>query len=155
MAEMPSFDPTAALADHGDDFADDINGESYRPRGRALGHDASASKSPGLGLVGSARSKLFGVADEGKAELVHSLSNAADLVRQISSQVEGLGFEPLSAYARQATSLVDDLHHSLADRSVEDLIEDGRDLVRRQPEIAVVVAIVAGFIGARLVKVQQ
>ena len=155
MADMPSFNPPAALADSGDDFADDIVGEGYAARGRALGQDMSAPENTGLGLVASARSKLLGIADEGKTELVHGLSNIVGLVREVASQVEGLGFEPLTGYARQASSLVDDLHSSIADKSVEDLIDDGRALVRRQPEIAVALAIVAGFVGARLLKVQK
>ena len=154
---MPSFDPTAALADTGDDFADDIAGETYTPRGRPLGQPIphrgqTGARHAGSGIVGVARSRLLGIADEGKAELLASLTSLVGLVREVASQVEGLGIEPLAGYARRASSVVDELHTSIADKSVEDLLDDGREIVRRQPEIAVAAAMIIGFLGARLLR---
>lgn len=158
MADMPSFDPTAALADTGDDFADDIAGETYTPRGRPLGQPIANQRrnlsGTGQGIVGAARSRMLGIADEGKAELLTSLTSIVGLVHEVASQVEGLGIEPFAGYARQASNVVDELHSSIADKSVEDLLDDGRDLVRRQPEIAVAAAMIIGFLGARLMKVR-
>lgn len=159
MADMPNFDPTAALADTGDDFADDIAGETYPPRGRPLGQPISnqgrtLSGASQAGLVGAARSRLLGIADDGKTELLASLSNLVGLVREVAAQVEGLGIEPLAGYARRTSNVVDELHSSIAEKSVEDLLDDGRELVRRQPEIAVAAAMIIGFLGARLMKVR-
>jgi hypothetical protein len=145
MADMPAYDPTERLDDPGDDFADDLAGNVY-PARRA---------NAGRGLAGIARSQLFGLADGGKAELVRNIAGIVGLVRELASQVEGFGVEPMAGYARRASSLVDELHDSIAEKSVEALIDDGRALVRQQPEIAIAAALILGFVGARLLKARS
>ncbi len=146
MADMPTFDPDdrqgGNLAYAVDDFADDLAGNLYPVRARNTGQ----------GLAGLARNQLLGLAEGGKAELVRNIAGIVGLVREVAAQVENLGIEPLAGYARRTSGLVDELHGNIADRSVEALIDDGRALVRQQPEIAIAAAVIIGFFGARLLK---
>jgi cysteine synthase len=149
MADMPAYDPDSHLNDGEDEFADELAGNVY-----------AMSKSPGTagtrhGLYGIAQTQLLNLADSGKTELVRNIAGVVGMIRTVAKQVEGFGVEPYAGYARQATSLVDELHDSIAEKSVEELIEDGRALVRQQPEIAIAAAVIAGFLGARLLKARS
>ena len=151
MADMPAYHPDTllpadvnapSLVAAGDDFADELAGNLYPAR-------AAAAPS---GLYGLAHKQLFGLAEGGKAELVRNIGTIVAMIREIAGQVEGFGVEPFAGYARQASDVVGDVHDSLANTSVEDLVDEGRALVRQQPAIAVAAAVIAGFIGARLLK---
>jgi hypothetical protein len=48
--------------------------------------------------------------------------------------------------------VISDLQQTLRDKPVAELLEDGRDVVRRQPGIAIGAAVAAGFIAARILK---
>jgi hypothetical protein len=113
---------------------------------------AEVVSTPSRGLIGYAESRLLELAEDGKTELVRSLDGLVSLAQEIAAQVESVGGGPFAGYARQAAGLVDELQGVLRDRPVGELLDDGRDLVRRQPAIAVGVAVVAGFIAARLFK---
>jgi hypothetical protein len=149
MADMPAYTPDDRPHDAGDDaFADAVAGNVHDLPVR---HRAAS----GNALLGVAQSQLLGLAEGGKSELVRNIATIAGIVREVATQVQGLGVEPFAGYAAQAAALVDDLHASVRDRSVEDLIEDGRDLVRQQPEIAIAAAVIAGFVGARILKARS
>ena len=146
MADMPAYHPDSLAAGAMDDFADNLSGDVYgaaRPAG---------SGGVRHGLYGIAQTQLLTLADSGKMELVRNVAGVVGLIRTVARQVESFGVEPYAGYARQTTALVDDLHDSIVEKSVEELIEDGRALVRQQPEIAVAAAVIMGFIGARLFK---
>lgn len=104
------------------------------------------------GLYGAVENKLFGLAESGKSEIATSFQGIVEIVRELASRVEGLGGGPVAAYANQAVDLLDDLHAQLRDKPVDELLDDGRELIRTSPGVAVGVAVFAGFIAARLVK---
>ena len=143
MNEMPAFDPVARTPDHG-------NGAYSAPGAGAFPRRAPAMRANGL--IGKAQNHLLELAESSKSDLVCNVDNLVGLIREVASQVESIGIEPLTHYARRTTALVDDLHGSIRDKSVEDLIDDGRELVRSNPEIAIVVAAIIGFVGARILK---
>jgi hypothetical protein len=153
MDDLPAFDPNDRSHDGDAGFADAISGNAADSAPRTVRRDAAMR--PVAGLVGVARTHLFDLAETGKADLVRNIASIAALVREVSTQVEHVGIEPFAGYARRTSSLVDDLHGSIRDRSVEDLIDDGRDLVRHNPEIAILAATIIGFIGARIIKAQR
>ena len=145
MADMPAYDPESHFADGADDFADDLAGNVYALPKSGTRH----------GLYGIAQTQLLSLADSGKSELVRNIAGIVGLIRTVTKQVEGFGVEPFAGYARQASGVVGDIHDSLASKSVQELVEDGRDIVRHQPEIAVAAAVITGFIVARLVKARS
>lgn len=145
MADMPAYNPDRDPSEVGDDFAEAISGDAT-PRARTNMMQS---------LIGAGRGQVLGLADNGKAELVRNIAGIVGLVRELAAQVEGFGIEPFAGYARRTSGLVTELHDSVAEKSVEDLIEDGRALVRQQPEIAIAAAVILGFLGARLVKARS
>lgn len=141
---------------HDDDFSGgsfagsdaDYDGASYTDGEVMNTHRSSQRK----GLYGVVENKLFGLAENGKAEIANSFQGIVEIVREMASRVEGLGGGPVAAYANEAVELLDDLHAQLRDKPVDELLDDGRELIRTSPGVAIGVAVFAGFIAARLVK---
>ena len=103
-------------------------------------------------LVGNAQTRLLGLAEEGKHELAGSIDNLVALARQIADGIDGFGGGSIAAFSHDAADRLAALQTTLRDTPVEELIDEGRALVRRQPEIAIGVALVAGFLAARVIK---
>lgn len=116
---------------------------------------ADAGRNPRQGLAGIAQNRLFGLVEDGRGELVKSLDSLVQLVEDLAGRVGEHGSNPVASYAHQAVGAISDIRDGLRDKPVEALIEDGRQLVRRQPEVAVGVAVAVGFLTARLLKAGQ
>ena len=144
MADLPAYETDNSVDD--DAFADELAGNLYPNR---------TEGAPPRGLYGVAHKQFYGLAEGGKAELVRNIGTIATMVREIAGQVEGFGVEPFAGYARQASAIVNDIHTGFAEKSIDALIDDGRDLIRQRPEIAMVAAVAIGFIGARLFKARS
>ncbi|MFZ4689044.1 MAG: hypothetical protein ACOYLS_07390 [Polymorphobacter sp.] len=126
-------------------------------RSDAFGIDHDEAAIAGLdamptGLVSIARSRLMELAEDGKSELVRGFDNLVTLANELAAQVDSAGGGAIASYAWQAAGLLGDIQSGLRDKPVEDLLEDGRTIIREQPALAVGVAVVAGFLVARLVK---
>jgi hypothetical protein len=106
----------------------------------------------GTGLVKAAESRLMALAEDGKAELVRSFDALVLLAHEFAARLDSSNGGPAGGYVRQAADMLGDLQRTLHDRPVQHLLDDGRTLVRKSPEVAVGVAVVAGFIAARLAK---
>jgi hypothetical protein len=135
-------------AESDNDFGPDVEVTGSRRSGPA----GFAGKS---GLAGFAQSKLHGLIDDGRSELVKSLDSLVYMVEGLAGKVGVRQGNPVAGFAHQAVDTIADIRDALRDRPIETLIDDGRDLVRRQPEIAMGVAVVAGFLTARLIKASQ
>ena len=104
------------------------------------------------GLLGIAETRLLDLAEDGKSELARSFDGFVQIAQELAAQVERFGGGVFAGYAHQAAGLLRDAQTGLHDKPVEDLLDDGRELIRRSPGLAVGVAVVAGFVAARLVK---
>lgn len=107
---------------------------------------------PRAGVFGNAQNRLFEVAEDGKAELVRSFDGLVMLAHEIAARVESVGGSPVSALVRQAAGVIEGWQGTLRDRPVEHLLDDGRDFIRHSPRVAIGVAVIAGFVAARLIK---
>lgn len=112
----------------------------------------SASAGRSLGLLGVAQSRLLDLAEDGKSELVRSFDGLVTLAHELAARVDSTGGGPFATYAYKAAGMLGDIQAGLRDKPVEDLLDDGRALIRQSPGLAVGVAVVAGFIAARLFK---
>lgn len=112
----------------------------------------SASGGRSRGLVGVARSRLLELAEDGKSEIVRSFDGLVTLAHELAARVDSAGGGALAGFAYQAAGMLDDIQAGLRDKPVEDLLDDGRALIRQSPGLTVGVAFVAGFLAARLFK---
>jgi ElaB/YqjD/DUF883 family membrane-anchored ribosome-binding protein len=112
----------------------------------------AAPRSSGFdSLLDFARNRLIGLVEDARDSLVgqvRGLKSLADLL--VDNLPEGAA--PVSKLVNEATGNIDAIADALAEKSVEELVEDGRALVRAQPAAAVGIAIAVGFLAGRMLK---
>lgn len=89
-------------------------------------------------------------ADQGKAKATGALDQIVTMLNDAAGQVDDKLGQQYGQYARSAADQVQGFSSSLNDRSVDELLEDARALVRKSPAAAIGVAAAVGFVAARL-----
>lgn len=129
---------------------------------KAEGRDRAAAyreqaKGKGDDWVGEARAygeeaKVKGreLATEGKVKAGEGLRSLSKLVSENAHQVDEKLGAKYGDYARSASQSLDGYAKQLDEKSVDDLVEDGREFVRRSPGKAIGIAAVVGFMLSRL-----
>jgi len=103
-------------------------------------------------LKGQATDKARQFADQGKDRATTALDNFSQVVQDAARSVdERLGSE-YGQYAHRAADAVTSLADGLRGKSVDDLLEDSRTLIRKSPGVAIGAAALIGFALARVVK---
>ena len=103
-------------------------------------------------LKGQATDKAREYADQGKERATTALDNFSEVVQDAARSVdERLGSE-YGQYAHRAANAVTQLAEGLRGKSVDDLLEDSRSLIRKSPGVAIGAAALVGFALARVVK---
>ncbi|WP_341208891.1 hypothetical protein [uncultured Sphingomonas sp.] len=98
-----------------------------------------------------AADKARGFAEDGKAKATDALTQLSQMLTDAAGQVdEKLGAQ-YGQYARSAADRVQGFSSAIDQKSVEDLLDDARELVRKSPEVAVGLAAGVGFVLARLI----
>jgi ElaB/YqjD/DUF883 family membrane-anchored ribosome-binding protein len=103
-------------------------------------------------LRGQAAGRVRGFADEGKGRVTGLLENVSEVINDAARSVDERLGEDYGDYAHRAASAVADFAGRIRDRSVDDIVDDTRDFVRKSPAIAIGIAAVAGFALIRVVK---
>jgi ElaB/YqjD/DUF883 family membrane-anchored ribosome-binding protein len=104
------------------------------------------------GLRGQAADRLRGFADDGKGRVTGLLEDVSEVINDAARSVdERLGGD-YGDYAHRAAGAVAEFAGRIRDKSVDDIIDDTRDFVRKSPVIAIGLAAVAGFALIRVVK---
>ena len=154
MDDLPAYDPKDYSHDNGSASNAGSRNSGYA-RSAIDQHDWRTPAASAGSIVDGIKNQLFEIAETSKSDVFRSIDGITRSIREATAQIEALGFEPLSRCARRANAFVDDIHGSIRDKSVDELIDDGRDLVSSHPEIAIVAAAIIGFIGARVLKARE
>jgi ElaB/YqjD/DUF883 family membrane-anchored ribosome-binding protein len=91
-------------------------------------------------------------ADDGKARATSLLDDFSEVIDEAAQAVDRKFGEDYGEYAHRASSAVSGFADSIRAKTVDDLIDDTRDFVRKSPGIAIGIAAVAGFMLVRLIK---
>jgi ElaB/YqjD/DUF883 family membrane-anchored ribosome-binding protein len=103
-------------------------------------------------LRGQAGDKLRGVADDGKVKATSLLDDFSAVIEDAAKSIdERLGAD-YGDYAHRAADAVSGFAGRVREKSVDDLIDDTRDIVRRSPAVAIAAAAVAGFALMRVIR---
>ena len=103
-------------------------------------------------LRGQAGDKLRSVADDGKERATTLLDDVAGIIEDAAKSIdERLGGE-YGDYAHRASTAVADFAGRVRTKSVDDIVDDTRDIVRTSPAIAIAAAAVVGFALMRVVR---
>ena len=140
--------------DHWDATLHDTAGEHDvgTDRNGAGGGFARLFDNPAGALRDQAVERLRGFADNGKAEVTNTLDGVVHAAREIADKLQDGSFGPVGGIATQAADALERWSHSVKDKSVDELIGEGRDLVRSSPAVAVGLAVAAGFAASRFLK---
>lgn len=103
-------------------------------------------------LRGQAADRLRGFADDGKGRFTGLLEDVSEVLGDAARAVDERLGENYGQYAHRAAGAVGDFAGRVRDRSVDDIIDDTREFVRKSPVVAVGIAAVAGFALIRVVK---
>ena len=90
------------------------------------------------------------LATEGKVKTSEGLRSLSKTITENAYQVDEKLGAKYGDYARSASTALDDYAAKLDQKSVDDLVEDGREFVRKSPGTAIGIAAVAGFLLSRL-----
>ena len=103
-------------------------------------------------LRGQATDKLRGLADDGKERATGLLDDISGIIEEAARSIdERLGQED-GGYAHRASGAVSSLAGRVREKSVEDLLDDTRSVVRSSPAVAIAAAAVVGFALMRVVR---
>ena len=153
MSDSTLHDPLGQ-ADFG---RDGVSESTFGQDAGAGGFGSGASGAAGsfreqtMNLRSQATDKLRSFADEGKQQVTNSLDGLVDAAREIAGKIGDKG-GPLAGYAHTAADTLEHWASAVKDKSVEDLVDDGREFIRQQPGVAVGIAVAAGFVLTRLLK---
>lgn len=99
-----------------------------------------------------ATSKVREYAEDGKSRATTALGDFSGVLRDTATQIDDRLGSEYGQYARRAADAVQDFSQNIGNKSVDDLYEDARALVRKSPAVAIGVAAAVGFALVRLVK---
>lgn len=103
-------------------------------------------------LRSQATSRARGYADDGKTRATSLLDDFSEVIDEAAQAVERKFGADYADYAHRASGAVSGLADKVRSRTIDDLIDDTRDFVRKSPGIAIGIAAVAGFMLVRLIK---
>ena len=103
-------------------------------------------------LRGQATDKLRGLADDGKGRATGLLDNFSEVINDAARSIDERLGEEYGRYAHQAADAVASFAGRVREKTVDDLLDDGRSAVRASPGIAIAAAAVAGFALMRVIR---
>ena len=130
--------------------SDGDNGASANPASKSV---ISRVKETTANLATEAASAARNAANEGKDRASEALTSISKAVEGAANLVEEQVGPTYGKYARQAADQVAGIAESLQSKDSDDLVEDTRTFVRKQPMIAIGAAVAIGFVLIRLVKI--
>ncbi|HYD13894.1 MAG TPA: hypothetical protein VEC11_13680 [Allosphingosinicella sp.] len=99
-----------------------------------------------------ATSRARGFADDGKARATSLLDDFSEVIDEAAQAVDRKFGNDYGDYAHRASSAVSDFAERIRSKTVDDILDDTRDFVRKSPGIAIGIAAVAGFMLVRLIR---
>lgn len=103
-------------------------------------------------IRGQAGSRLRGIADDGKSRATGLLDDFSEVITDAARSVDQRFGEDYGEYAHRAAGAVSTFAENLRAKSVDDIVDDTRQFIRKSPGIAIGIAAVAGFALMRVVK---
>ena len=112
---------------------------------------AEAAQEKARGLAATAEEKARSLAEDKKREIAEQAESVAKMVDGVAAGVEA-ALPPAGPYVRGIASGIHEVTSALRDRSVDDLVEEGRRFAQERPGTVLAGALVLGFGFARFLK---
>lgn len=144
-----AFEPAAPLKDAGVAF-------DPAPGGGVAGGNAQGVRQQltdgATKLQSQAGDKVREFADLGKERAAGALEQLATMLTDAAGQVDAKLGAQYGGYARDAAEAVQGFSGRVKGADIDELIDQGRELVRKSPGVAIGAAAAIGFVLARLVQ---
>lgn len=99
---------------------------------------------------GQATEKARSLAEDGKSRATGALGELSKMLNDAAGQVDDKIGAQYGQYARDAAERVQGFSSTIDEKSLDELLDMGRDIVRKSPAVAIGVAAALGFVVARL-----
>jgi ElaB/YqjD/DUF883 family membrane-anchored ribosome-binding protein len=159
---MPPRDPqlpegtdtivTGASAEDGGSSGFVASGGGNGASGGTTDKLVSQMRDQAASLRGQATDKLRGYADDGKSKMTGLLEEIAGVIDDAAKSIDERLGEEYGDYAHRASGAVSGFAGRVGDKSVDDLVDDTREFVRKSPAVAIAAAAVVGFALMRVVR---
>jgi hypothetical protein len=106
-------------------------------------------------LRAQATDQFHSAADDGKARASAMLAGVVQAAHDVAERFGPDETSAVARYTRKAATTVDELASALRDKSVDELVSDGRAMIRNSPALAIGVAVAAGFALSRFLKASE
>lgn len=103
-------------------------------------------------LRGQAGERLRTYADDGKGKGANLLDEISGVIEDAARSIEARLGADYGDYAHRAAGAVSDFAGKVRDKSVDDILDDGKSIVRKSPVIAIAAAAVVGFALVRVLR---
>lgn len=103
-------------------------------------------------LRGQATDRLRGLADDGKSRASGLLDDISEIIEDAARSIDERLGEEYGDYAHRASGAVSSFAGRVRDKSLDDMIDDTRNVVRSSPAIAIAAAAVVGFALMRVIR---
>ncbi len=103
-------------------------------------------------ILSGAENRIYDFAEDAKVEIAKSMNGLVVSAHSWAANLDSVAGAPMGDLARQAADLLGSIQRGLEEKPVSELVSDGQDLIRRQPGIALGVAVASGFLLARIVR---
>lgn len=116
--------------------------------------DATADfRQQAMDMKDQALDRARSAADEGKSKAAETIHGVADTIRQSAQQLgQNQTIAPVGRYANQAADALEGFATTLRNKDVDQLVTEVSGFVRRNPAIAVGIAVAAGFAITQLLR---
>lgn len=105
-----------------------------------------------MSLKDQAGGKLRTYADDGKGRATNLLDDISAVIEDAARSIEQRLGEDYGDYAHRAAEAVASFSGKVRDKSVDEIVSDGRDIVRKSPTVAIAAAAVVGFALVRVLR---
>lgn len=150
--EMPEGTDTIVNGDEGGGNSVGFVAKGGNGSGGTTDKLVSQVREQAASLRGQATDKLRGFADDGKSRATGLLEELAGVIDDAAKSIDARLGEEYGDYAHRASGAVTDLAGRVREKTVDDLVDDTRDLVRKSPGVAIAAAAVVGFALMRVVR---
>ena len=150
--EMPEGTDTIVNGDEGGGNSVGFVAKGGNGSGGTTDKLVSQVREQAASLRGQAGDKLRGFADDGKSRATGLLEELAGVIDDAAKSIDARLGEEYGDYAHRASGAVTDLAGRVREKTVDDLVDDTRDLVRKSPGVAIAAAAVVGFALMRVVR---
>jgi ElaB/YqjD/DUF883 family membrane-anchored ribosome-binding protein len=124
------------------------SGGSERPTDKLIGQVRDQVTT----LKDQATDKLRGLADDGKDKAATLLDDVAGVIADAARSIDQRLGKDYSEYAERASAAVAGFADRVRDKSVDDIVDDTRSVVRKSPALAIAAAAIVGFALVRVIR---